>query len=176
MLGLVAVLALSSVDALAQRVASAEEVQAAYLHKFLGFVDWPPPAFASPTAPVVVGVAGSNRMFELLSGLAAGRPTQGRPVEIRRVSKPEESAGVHLVFVGRETWKDLPGWAARSREHPMVVTTDAPQGLDQGAALAFVQGGERVRFEASLAAAERSKVKLSARLLAVAERVVGAGP
>jgi hypothetical protein len=58
----------------------------------------------------------------------------------------------------------------------MVVTTDAPRGIDRGATLAFVHAWERVRFEVSLPAAAKSGVKVSARLLAVAERVVEASP
>ena len=111
-------------------------------------------------------------MFELVSAIAAGRPVQGRPVEVRRLPKPEPNSNVHLVFVGRGAWKDLPAWAAVSKEHPMVVATDAPQGIDRSAVLAFVQEGDRVRFEASLPAAAQSGVKLSARLLGVAARVV----
>ena len=42
--------------------------------------------------------------------------------------------------------------------------------------LDFVMADQRIRFEASLAAAERSGVKLSARLLAVAEDAFGVGP
>jgi YfiR/HmsC-like len=171
----VAATALTSADAAAQTVASPEEIEAAYVHKFLSYVDWPPKVFSSADAPIVVGVAGSDRMFELVSGVAANRPVQGRPVQVRRLGNPGESADVHLVFVGREAWKDLPAWAAWSKENPVVLTTDAPQGIERGAALAFVQTGQRIRFEASLPVAEMSGVKLSARLLAVAERVVGAG-
>jgi hypothetical protein len=132
--------------------------------------------FRSPTTPIAVGVAGSDRMFELVAGLAAGRPVQGRPVEVRRLIKPGEGPDIHLVFIGSEAWKDLTGWVASSQEHATVITTDAPRGIDRGATLAFIRNGERIRFEVSLPAATKSGVKVSARLLAVAERVVGASP
>ena len=174
-LGVSAAISLSSFDLAAQVVATPEEIQAVYLQKFVGYVDWPPGVFPTATAPIVVGISGSDRMFDLVSGVAAGKTVQARPIMVRRLVKPEDSDDVHLVFVGKESWKDLPGWTARSKEHPMVVATDAPQGVDRGATLGFVQTGQRIRFEASVAAAEKAGVKLSARLLAVADRVVGAG-
>jgi hypothetical protein len=171
---LVVVAMLLVAGAAAQPVASAEEVQAAYLHRFAGFVEWPPRAFGSALAPIVVGVAGSEPVFQALSTLAAGRPVQGRTLEVKRVLKPDPGAKLHLVFVGKDAWRDLPAWTAAANEHALLVTTDAPNGVDRGAALAFVRSGPQVRFEASLAAADKAGVRMSARLLGVAERVVGA--
>jgi hypothetical protein len=54
--------------------------------------------------------------------------------------------------------------------------TDMAQGLERGAALVFVETESRLRFEASLPAAEQAGLRLSSRLLSVAERVVKAGP
>jgi hypothetical protein len=163
---------LSATNVSAQTEVTPEEIQAAYLHKFAGFIDWPPKSFTSHSSPIVIGVVGSDRMYELLLGVVPGRPMQGRKVEVRRLTTPEQSSGVHMVFVGKEAWDGLPAWSAASRKDAVVVTTDAPQGVERGAALGFIQAGQRVRFEASIAAAEQSGVKFSSRLLAVAERVV----
>ena len=62
----------------------------------------------------------------------------------------------------------MPALAGR----PILAVTDAPTGLADGGALNFVPVQGRVRFEASLPAAERAGLRLSSRLLAVAERVV----
>ena len=52
------------------------------------------------------------------------------------------------------------------------MVSDVPEGLPEGSALNFITMGRRVRFEAAPQVAERVGLKLSARLLAVAERVV----
>ncbi len=168
---------LGASDARSQAIApTAEQVEAAYLHKFTGYVEWPPRAHVSPTSPLVVGVVGSERMFELLSAIVPGRPVQDRVVEVRRIEKPEQIIGVHLVFVGKEAWKDLAAWTSAATDKAMVVTTDAPLGVDGGAVLAFVEKDQRVRFQISLPAAELAGVKLSSRLLSVADKVVVAPP
>jgi hypothetical protein len=165
-----------AVGAGAQSTPTVEDVEAAYLQKFVGYIDWPARSFASPTSPVVIGVVGSERMLELLSATVGARPAQSRQIEVRRLSKPQDAAGAQLVFVGQAAWPDLHAWSEAARGNAVVIATDAPHGIDDGASLAFVQIGTRVRFEASLPAAQQAGVKISARMLAVAERVVGSPP
>jgi hypothetical protein len=163
-------------EAEAQGAPTVEEVETAYLHKFLGFVDWPTKAFPTDASPLVVGVAGSGRIHELLSAAVSNRPVQGRPVEVRRLGSPSAATNVHLVFVGKGAWSDLPGWAEAASGSGMLVVTDEPHGIDKGAAMNFVQDGPRVRFEVSIAAANQAGLRLSSRLLGVAARVVGSVP
>ena len=68
----------------------------------------------------------------------------------------------------------LTPWLQRERDRPLLIVADGAQGLEAGALLAFVLVENRLRFEASLRAAERSGLKVSSRLLALAQRVTGA--
>ncbi|HZE91172.1 MAG TPA: YfiR family protein, partial [Rhizobacter sp.] len=38
------------------------QVKAAFLYKFLNFVEWPPQSFASGDSPIVIGVVGADRI------------------------------------------------------------------------------------------------------------------
>jgi hypothetical protein len=173
---LVALLGALTANAQPMSVPTAEDVEAAYLQKFVGYVDWPAGAFEGADSPLVIGVVGSDHVYDLLVGAAKTRTVGGRRIEVRRLSKPSQSSSAHLIFVGRDGWNSLEAWSASVKGHPVVIATDAAQGCERGAALAFVMADQRVRFDASPAAAEGSGVKLSARLLAVAERVVGPVP
>jgi uncharacterized protein DUF4154 len=81
--------------------------------------------------------------------------------------------GVHLLFVGGEE-PDRALIASAEKEGALVVT-EGPQGLMAGSAINFVVANGRVGFEVSLEAAERSGLRISARMLAVARRVVQRG-
>jgi hypothetical protein len=166
-----------AVGAIAQTAPpTVEDVEAAYLQKFVGYIDWPAKAFASSSSPIVIGVVGADRIADLLSATVGARPAQSRQIEIRRLSKPQDAGRVHLLFVGKAAWPDLRAWSDAAKGNAVVIATDAPHGIDEGASLAFVQVGTRVRFEASLPAADQAGVKISARMLAVAERVIGNTP
>lgn len=172
---LLALLALWSPSHAVTGGATADDIEAAHLHKLTGYIDWPGRAFAHAGSAIVVGVVGADGLYDSLRRIAPGPPTNGRAIEVRRLTRPQESQEVHLLYLGASVWDTLPAWQAAYSDRPVVVATNAPQGVDHGATIGFVQVGQRVRLEASLPAAERAGVKLSSRLLAVAERVVGIG-
>lgn len=147
-------------------------VKAAYLYKFIGYVEWPAGAFAQPGAPIVIGVAGSEAVHAQLQLLLPGRSIQGRPLVARRLAPGEPIEGLHVLFVGRDASGFRSGWLDSLAGRPVLIVTETPEGLARGSALNFVVIDGKVRFEASVPAAERASLKLSARLLAVAERVV----
>jgi hypothetical protein len=139
--------------------------------RFIGYVEWPPSAFASPDSPLVIGVAGAEGVLWQVAALARDRGGDGRPTVVRAIVPGDPLEGVHLLFVGAETI--LPrGWLESARGNAVLVVTDSPRGLADGAVLNFVMLDRRIRFEASIPAAEDAGLKLSSRLLAVASRVV----
>jgi predicted thioesterase len=156
---------------------SADQVKAAYLHKFAGYVDWPPKVFAEPTTPFVIGIVGADSVYTELARLAAGRTVQGRAVEVRHLARAEVGAEVHVIYVGKEVGADATvDIVAAYKGRPVLTVTDLPRAAEAGAALNFIESDKRVRFEATPAVAEQGGLRLSSRLLAVAERVNGAGP
>jgi hypothetical protein len=178
LLALAALCCLQPAPAWAQEgnVASEDAVKAAYLFRFLGYVDWPPNALGAADAPLVIGVYGADAVFAELQRVLPGRNLQGRPLQARRLAAPDAPLeGVHVVFVGEPGSAALAGWAARLRERPVLLVSADPAGLRAGAMLNFVLVQGRVRFEAAPFQAERSGLKLSSKLLAVAERVLN-GP
>lgn len=158
------------------RTPTPDEVKAAYVHRFAGFVEWPAASFSSVDAPIVVGVAGGAGVHRELSQIVAGRLVQGRAMLVLELGEPREASAVHVLVIGRSAWKRAGDWIAASKGLPVLVVTDMPQGLERGATLAFVEVDSRLRFEASVPAADQAGIRLSSRLLSVAERVVKAAP
>lgn len=162
-----------TVAAAAPAVAATLEasVKAAYLYKFTGFVEWPPKAFPAPETPIVIGVVDAPEVLAELNRTLAGRTVHGRALRARQVTPGEALGGVNVLYVPAPDRLPL-AWLQSAHAHPLLLVTDQPGGLDSGSMLNFLLDNGRVRFEASVPAAERAGIKLSARLLAVAERVV----
>lgn len=156
----------------AQRAEASEAgVKAAFLYKFANYVEWPPAAFASPTAPLVIGVTGSEDVAKELERIVPGRAVNGHPVEVRRMKEGEGPAGVHVLFIGRDH-PVMQGVLGAVQGQPILTVTDSPRGFDLGSVVNFVPAGDRLAFEVSLDSAEKSGLRISARMLAVARRVV----
>jgi hypothetical protein len=146
-------------------------VKAAYLYKFAGYVDWPSSAFHDASDPLVIGVIGDDALADELERLVEGRRSGGRPVHVRRIEETTEPGNAHLLFLGRSH-------AARTGEvvealhlRPVLVVTESPRSMGNGAMINFVLEEGRVRFEVDLDAVERSGLGLSSRLLTVARTV-----
>lgn len=155
-----------------QAQASETQVKAAYLYKFLAFVEWPAPAFERADAPIVIGTVDAEPIADELGPLTQGRLVDGRPLVVRRLpSDPVLPLGTHVVFVGRSAAPRLARLAASSRQQPVLIVSELEGALDQGSAINFVLADGKVRFEVALAAIETRGLRVSARLLAVAQRV-----
>ena len=151
--------------------ASEASVKAAFLYKFANYIEWPANAFASPAAPLVIGVAGSDEIAAELERIVPGRNVNGHPVTVKRVSENDVPRGMHLFFIGREH-PALAAMLRATRAQSVLAVTETERGLEMGSAINFVTAGDRVAFEVSLDAAEKSGHRISSRMLAVARRVV----
>jgi YfiR/HmsC-like len=160
----------------AQPLAAEETVEAAYLHKFPGFVDWPADTFRNASSPIVIGLVAAPRVLDELTRVARGRLVLGRPVEARAVDASALPRDLQVLFIGKDASADAAPLIDEARRAHVLVVTDIPGGLKAGAVIDFVQIDGRLRFEASLSAARRADIRLSSNLLSVAARVVEETP
>ena len=170
LLGLAALLPAGLGSAWAQTEEGMDEahVKAAFLYKFTGYVDWPDAAFERPDAPFVMGVLGAPVLLGALSELVVGRKFHERAIQVRKMQAGESSAGLHLLFVGRT--EPLRGEAPPPR--PVLIVTEVEAGLPRGSMINFLLVERRVRFEIALPSAEKAGLRVSSRLLGVAQRVI----
>lgn len=157
----------------AQAPVEEEAVEAAYLHKFPGFVEWPDDVFKTASTPIVIGLVGAPRVLEELTRIARGRLVLGRRVEVRAIEASALPRDLQVLFIGKGASVDLAALIDEARRNHVLVVTDIPDGLKAGAVIDFLQVDGRLRFEASLTAAHRTDIRLSSNLLSVATRVIG---
>lgn len=173
-LGLCAACAMIGVGQPARADAAPSEaaVEAAYLYKFLPYVQWPADALP-PGKALNVGLAGSDAVLVEFKAIAASKRVDGHTIQVRPLSEGDPIEELHVLYVGKSAGGPaLREWARRLQRRPVLIVTDLPDGLDRGAMLALVPADGRIRFVASAASAERAGLHLSARLLAVADKVV----
>ena len=166
--------ALGAAPADAER-ALERRVKAAFLFRFTEFVSWPDAAFVRPDAPFVIAVASRDGLAEELRQIASGRTVQGRAVEVRRVAEPEALQAAQMIFVADSDRPRLREWVRAAPRHALIVT-ESEGALAAGSVINFVIVEGRVRFEISLESAEKRGLRMSSRLLAVAQVVRTGAP
>jgi hypothetical protein len=148
---------------------SADAVKAAFLYRFASYIEWPADA---PVGQFVIAVYGAEDVAKQLDDLLPKMNIHGHPAQVRRVTRAAELEGVHILYVG------VDNALARSRSvreaalmKPILIVTDDKNGLDAGGVINFIEVSRNVRFEVSLAAADRARLKIASGLLSVAARV-----
>lgn len=151
-------------------------VKAAFLYKFAAYVEWPDTVFAASDSPIVIGVAGDEAMYAELSRITAGRQVGGRPLATRWVGDAEALGGLNILFVARSENARLQQYVKASQSRPILLVTESDNARGQGSIINFVVVDGRVRFWIANQEAEKRGLKLSSRLLSVAQNVQTGSP
>lgn len=147
---------------------SADSVKAAFLYRFASYVEWPADA---PAGPFVIAVASGDGVAKQLESLLPRMTVHGRPAQVRRVTRAADLEGVHILYVGSGALSRSRSLRAAALKRPILIVTDDEAGLDAGGVINFIPGERNVRFEVSLVAADRARLKINSALLSVAARV-----
>jgi len=147
------------------------QIKAAYLYKFASYVEWPPAVFSDANTPITIGVMGAGDIATELSNVKSGVSVNGRTVQVRLLKPGDSLTGVQILFIGRQESGRLKTLLDSIQSQPVLTVTEWAGAIGAGSVINFVPIDERIRFEVSTASAERSGLKISARLLGVAQRV-----
>jgi hypothetical protein len=150
---------------------SEDAVQAEFLYRFTGYVDWPSQAASDPQ--FTIAVLDADRVAAELGRLLQNRQIQNRPAQVRSIRNLRELNGAQMLYIGGSHRDDLRHLISAVAGRPVLVVTNEDGGLDAGSSVNFLLIDRRVRFEISLDAAQGSGLRVASELLAVAIRVRG---
>jgi hypothetical protein len=148
------------------------KVKAAFLYKFASYVEWPADVFERPDSPFVIGATGADALADELARIVVGRSIGGRPVAARKLRRGDPASGLHILFVGRSNRGQLSDVLASAKGRPVLTVTESEDAFALGSVINFVIVDDKVRFDVALREAEQANLKVSARLLSVARKVV----
>jgi YfiR/HmsC-like len=149
-------------------------VKAAFLYHFAQFVEWPDAAFRDASSPLVYCTIGADPFDGTLETTLKGKTIGARAIEVRHAKQAGELQGCHLVFVGDGQKKQIPAVVAELHAAPVLIVGESEKFVEEGGTIGFVLEENKVRFEVNLGAAEKSGLRINAKLLALAKSVVGA--
>ncbi len=147
-------------------------IKAAFLYKFAGYVEWPETAFAQSGMPLTIAVMGADSIAVELVRVVAGRRVNDRDVIVRQLATGDPVASAHILFIGNSVSAQLDRLLRAARPRPVLTVTESEGALAQGSVINFVMVDQRVRFEISRVSAGKNQLRLSSRLLDVAQHVV----
>jgi hypothetical protein len=147
-------------------------VKAAFLYRFASYVEWPPQVLPRAESPLVIGVIGADALGDELAQVVADRTVAGRPVTVRKLRRGEALTGVHVLFIGRSDAHRSADVLAAAKGKAVLTVTESEDAFALGSVINFVLLDDKVRFDVALRPAEMENLKISARLLSVARKVI----
>ena len=144
------------------------QIKAVFLFNFAKFIEWPAEVFKGD-APFSICILGTDPFGESLDILVSKQVVQGRSIIAHRFTDLGARPTCHILFVNNTSGKpSLEAVFADLGPAPILTVGDHENFTQQGGCLRFFIAEDRVRFEISLKALERSRLKASSRLLSVA--------
>jgi hypothetical protein len=146
------------------------QVKAAFLYNFAKFVEWPDQAFANRDSAFTICLAG-DPFQGALEKTVQGEAWNGRPLSVRRIDSGAEVRSCQVVYVsGSSSQKSMEILMAAANA-PVLTVGETDDFISAGGIIRFTESGRRVRFEINPEAAQRAALRVSSRLLRLADIV-----
>jgi hypothetical protein len=156
--------------ALAQS-ASIDDVKAAFLFNFTKFVQWPAGAFPNDTSTFEIGILGDDTVGDSLRETIRGKTVDGRELRLKRVSAADNLEQLQVLFISKSDTSRVLDLVTRMTGKAVLTVADSPGFCQSGGVIQFDIDNDQVRFEINLEAAQRSRLNVSSKLLALAKAV-----
>ena len=147
------------------------QIKAAFLYNFTKFVEWPRSRFPDDSSPIVIGVLGQNPFGDELEKIVHDRKVNGRGIAIKIIDSPAEAAAVHVLFVKEGGENYVTEMEKQPYSGGILTVGESEKFMSSGGMISFNMAADKVRFEISVKAAEKSGLKISAQLQKLATRV-----
>ena len=147
------------------------DVKAAFLYNFTKFIEWPPPP--QPATPFRVCALADGAFAASLDRTIADESVRGRPLVRVQPRSVDDARNCALLYVGPGYLQQAAPFLAAIRDLPVLTVGEGAQFIKQGGAIGFFLENNRVRFDISIRAVQRSGLKASSQLMRVARTVEG---
>jgi hypothetical protein len=152
------------------------QVKAAFLVKFGQFVEWPAPAAgAEVKATFTIGILGADPFGDPFDQAVKHERSKGRPIQIQRGRELAELGDCQIIFFCASEAGRFADLLRQVAGRPVLTVADTGDFARLGGMIHFIKEAGRVRFEINPDAAEKAKLKLSAKLLQVGKVITPRG-
>jgi hypothetical protein len=149
-------------------------IKAAFLYNFAKFVDWPGEDFANDESPIILCILGKDPFGELLESIE-GKTVKGRRLMIKRLEEIEDLERCHILFISKSEKKNLTQVFDKLAGWSVLTVSDMESFAQRGGIIGLVTEEKKIRFQINVEAAQHRRVKISSKLLKLAQIVENEG-
>ncbi len=147
------------------------QLKAAFLLNFAKFIEWPPEAFSGDRSAFTMCVFGVDPFGAPLDEMAHGKFINNHEIVIRRSNKVADFKTCQLVFIGESDSKTVSALLESLKGTSALAVGENEGFAQRGGGIQFVLENDKIRFLINVDTVQRSGVKVSSKLLALAQIV-----
>lgn len=144
-------------------------VKAAFIYNFLRFTEWRTArSHSDPSDTIRVGVFGDQKSYPYLREMEK-RDLDGHRIRVLPVKTHDALVDCHVVFFPGDAYKDDAVRMNELANRGILLIGEGYDFLKQGGLIGFYRKAHQVGFAVNLKACRRSSLRISSRLLEVAD-------
>jgi hypothetical protein len=142
------------------------KVKAAFLLNFARYVEWPDTNSANP---IIIGVLGTDPFGRNLDSTVEGKTVERRPVQLRRSQNVPDLTNCHVVFICPSERTRLARILTEIGDRRILTVSDMEGFTAGGGMIQLKKKQNTMRFDINREAAEKVHLKISSKLLKLAD-------
>ena len=146
-------------------------VRAAYVFNLTKLVEWPP-----ETRQLVIGLVGNRETGEFLHKMLDGTTSESRGIRVMLFPTDEEREKCNLVYIAESQSGKVHAIIDKLGNKPIVSVGETEWFARDGGIIGLVKSGTQIQMQVNVEAAQKAGVRISPRLLNLAQTVTSATP
>ena len=145
------------------------DLQAVFIGRFAKFITWP----SSDKEKFIITLIDENPFENLLDDLYKDKTIHGKPIEIHYVSTVEEIGKSDILFITLDNKKEVQKVIVYAQEHSILTISEQRGFAQRGGIIQLGFVMQKTHLVINYDSALKSKIKISAQLLAIAKEIIG---
>ena len=163
-----AILGVASIPESYSQNVTDDEIKAALVFKFPVYVRWPEEVMKSDTDYFDCCILGDDRLADMISQFD-GEKLLEKTIRIKRVSATGFNENCHMLFISSTEQDNLEDILKPIETKPILTVGDMKEFARKGGIINLVRKKESVHFEININAVDKSGLKISSKLLRLAD-------
>ena len=141
-------------------------VRAAYVFNLIKYVEWP-----APGKELVIGFAGDAATGEVMEKMLSGRTSDTRTIRVLLSPTDAELARCSVLYVAEAPAAEIRKALEKVKGRGVLTVGETDSFARDGGMVGLVNTGDRIQIEVNLEAAQSAGIRISSRVLNLAEIV-----
>ena len=161
---------LASTDARGQGM-DVYQVKAVFLYNFAKFVEWPANSFKSSSDPIAICILGQDPFGSSLEDAIHGKTIECRAFVVRQIAGAPQARSCQILFIGSSEQKRFRAVLKELKTSGILTVGETEGFAAEYGVVNFKLEGGKIRLEINVGAAEQNRLRISSKLLSLAQIV-----